>query len=99
MRLGFYSDPINNVKPYVLFTPHHIAVPLTSKVKKKLEQRQGMRVIPKVIRPTEWYAGIEGNAECGHQGIQMPLLLSVWIIVYFQELTHAASSVARLLST
>ena len=45
-------------KPYSLFTPRHVPLPLRPKVKEELEKMESMGVISRVDEPTEWCAGM-----------------------------------------
>ena len=45
-------------KPFALFTPRRIAIPLRPRVKEELQRMERLGVIEKVDKPTEWCAGI-----------------------------------------
>jgi len=47
-----------DAKPYSLFTPRHVPLPLCSKVTEELNKMEAMGVISKVIEPTPWCAGM-----------------------------------------
>ena len=47
-----------NVKPFALFTPRRIPLPLRPKVIEELDKMEAMRVISKVTEPTPWCAGM-----------------------------------------
>ena len=47
-----------NAKPFSLYTPKSIPIPLRAKVKKELERMESMGVISKVDEPTPWCAGM-----------------------------------------
>ena len=47
-----------NAKPFSLYTPRSIPIPLRAKVKKELERMESMGVISKVDEPTPWCAGM-----------------------------------------
>lgn len=45
-------------KPYALFTPQNIPLPLRPKVKQELDRMESIGVISKVDEPTKWCAGM-----------------------------------------
>jgi len=45
-------------KPYAIYTPRHVAMPLRSKVKQELDRMESLSVISKVEEPTPWCAGM-----------------------------------------
>ena len=45
-------------KPFALFKPRRIAIPLRPRVKEELQRMERLGVIEKVDKPTEWCAGI-----------------------------------------
>ena len=47
-----------DAKPYTLFTPTHIPIPLRSQVRNELDQKEKLGVISKVQQPTPWCAGM-----------------------------------------
>ena len=47
-----------DAKPYALFSPRNIPLPLRTKVKQELERIESMGVISKVDDPTPWCAGM-----------------------------------------
>ena len=47
-----------DAKPYSLFTPRHVPLPLRPKVTKELDRMEKEGVISKVIEPTPWCAGM-----------------------------------------
>ena len=48
----------NNVRPYALFTPRNVLIPLRAKVKDELNHMEQLGVIRKVTEPTPWCAGM-----------------------------------------
>ena len=44
--------------PYAIFTPHHIPMPLHTKVKDELNRMESLNVICKVEEPSPWCAGM-----------------------------------------
>ena len=47
-----------DAKPYALFTPRHVALPLRPQVEQELTRMESMGVISKVDEPTSWCAGM-----------------------------------------
>ena len=47
-----------DAKPYALFTPRHIPIPLRSKVRNELDRMERLGAISKVETPTPWCAGM-----------------------------------------
>ena len=48
----------SDAKPYALFAPRHVPLPLRKKVKEELDTMEGEGVISKVSEPTAWCAGM-----------------------------------------
>ena len=46
------------LRPYALFTPRNVPIPLRPRVKKELERMEKLGVISKVTTPTPWCAGM-----------------------------------------
>ena len=42
----------------MLFSPHHVPIPLCTKVKQNLDRMESMQVIAKVEEPTSWCTGM-----------------------------------------
>jgi hypothetical protein len=47
-----------NIKPFALFTPRNVPLPLRKKVKDELHRMESLGVISKVDEPTAWCAGM-----------------------------------------
>ena len=47
-----------DAKPFAIYTPRRVPLPLMGKVKSELEKMEAMGVISKVEQPTEWCAGM-----------------------------------------
>ena len=47
-----------DVKPYCLFTPRNIPLPLREKVQKEIQQMEDLGVISRVEEPTQWCAAM-----------------------------------------
>ena len=61
--LGNLGEPYKiklkpDAKPYALFTPRHVPLPLRTKVSEELARMEAMGVISKVDEPTPWCAGM-----------------------------------------
>ena len=61
--LGTLGDPYviklkADAKPYVLYTPRNIPIPLRDKVREELVHMEAMGVISKVTQPSQWCAGM-----------------------------------------
>ena len=61
--LGNLGDEYNvqlkpDAKPFCLFTPRNVPLPLRQKVKEELDMMESMGVISKVNEPTLWCAGM-----------------------------------------
>ena len=46
------------VRPYALFAPRNVSIPLRSKVKEELDRMEKLGMITKVTQPTPWCAGM-----------------------------------------
>ena len=83
--LGTFPDTYNiqlspDVKPYALFTPRNIPLPLRQKVQNELERMKSLGVISRINEPTQWCAGI----------VVVPKKdSSVWICVDFRQLNES----------
>lgn len=47
-----------DAKPYALFTPRHVPLPLRPKVAEELDRMESLGIISKVDEPTPWCAGM-----------------------------------------
>ena len=47
-----------NSKPFAIFTPRNVPLPLRSKTQEELERMEALKVISKVEEPTPWCAGM-----------------------------------------
>ena len=47
-----------DAKPYALYTPHHMPLPLCPKVIEELNRMKAMGIISRVDEPTSWCAGM-----------------------------------------
>ena len=61
--LGNFGEPYTiklreDAKPYALYTPRNVLIPLRGKVLDELNQMESLGVISKVNDPTEWCAGM-----------------------------------------
>ena len=61
--LGLLSEPYkiplkDDAVPVCIYTPRRVPHPLLPKVKKQLEKMEKMKVISRVMEPTEWCAGM-----------------------------------------
>ena len=61
--LGRLKEPytiklMEDAKPYTLFTPRRVPIPLMEAVKNELERMERIGVIARVNQPTEWCAGM-----------------------------------------
>ena len=61
--LGSIKEPYKirmkpDAKPYALFTPRHVPLPLRAKVQAELKRMETLGVISKVDTPTPWCAGM-----------------------------------------
>ena len=54
----FHIELDENAKPFALYAPRRVALPLMSKVKKEIERMENLGVISKVDQPTDWCAGM-----------------------------------------
>ena len=45
-------------KPFAIFTPRNVPMPLRTRVKQELDKMESMRVISKIEEPTPWCAGM-----------------------------------------
>ena len=45
-------------KPFAIFTPRNVSMPLRTKVKQELDKMESMQVISKIDEPTPWCAGM-----------------------------------------
>ena len=48
----------DGAKPFAIFTPRHVPMPLRTRVKQELDKMESMQVISKVEQPTPWCAGM-----------------------------------------
>ena len=48
----------SEAKPFAIFTPRHVALPLRTKVQQELNRMESLGVISRVDQPTPWCAGI-----------------------------------------
>ena len=59
LRLSFGVDYTiklkDGAKPFAIFTPRHVPMPLRTRVKQELEKMEAMQVISKVEELTPWY--------------------------------------------
>ena len=56
---GEYTIQLQDgAKPFVLSTPHRVAIPLFEPVKQELQRMENLGVIAKVEQPTEWCTGM-----------------------------------------
>ena len=72
--LGNLGEPFDirlqpSAKPYALFTPRNILIPLHQKVRQELDRMLLLGVISKVDIPTPWCAGmvVAPKKICGFQ--------------------------------
>ena len=61
--LGSFGDEYTitlkeGATPYAIFTPHHVPMPLHTKVKDVLDRMESLNVISKVEEPSPWCAGM-----------------------------------------
>lgn len=64
--LGNFGEPYkiklkDDAKPYALFTPRNVAIPLRAKVLEELNWMESLGVISKVNEPTSWCAGLKSG--------------------------------------
>ena len=56
---GDYKIKLNkDAKPFALYTPRRIPIPLLPKVKEELQRMEKLGVISRISEPTDWCAGI-----------------------------------------
>ena len=48
----------DGAKPFAIFTPRHVPMPLRTRVKEELHKMESMQAISKVEQPTPWCAGM-----------------------------------------
>ena len=58
MKEHYIIKPKPDAKPYALFTPRHIPIPLRSKVRNELNRMEKLDVNSKVETSTPWCAGM-----------------------------------------
>ena len=61
--LGTLGDPyeiqlLPEAKPFSLFTPRKVPIPLLARVKQELDQMENKKIISKVEEPTSWCSGM-----------------------------------------
>ena len=48
----------DDAKPFAIFIPHHVPMPLCAKVKQEFDKMETMQVISRVEEPIPWYVGM-----------------------------------------
>ena len=53
-----YTIKLKRAKPFAIFTPRNVPMPLRTRVKQELDKMELMRVISKMEEPTPWCTGM-----------------------------------------